>query len=121
MKRIILFSALVGFFLFAGDKLCAQGTDSPFGADGKIPRPMLKEPTREVVEITGGTGIRFRWNPRGISRGFIFAIYEGLEMYDENLIYKKKLSGAKREIFIEKEKFKSGLSYTWSIRQKNNR
>lgn len=120
MRKRVLLIFLAGVSVLLPGYLWGQGADSPFGASQEAMRPELIWPTTEVVDIKNESGIEFRWKPRGRSRGFIFAIYEGFEMYDENLLCKERLSAGKNKIFLEKGRFANGRTYTWTIRQKND-
>lgn len=122
MKKIPLIIILIlSFILLNGIGLYAQ---APTRTGGGVvtPRVRLISPTSEVINIKDKGGILFKWSPHQIPSGgrrkFRFQLYEGYDMYEMNLIFKKELDPSTFEIFIEKDKFKDGAAYTWSIRQR---
>ncbi len=104
------------------DPACGQSTRRTSGSSVHTPSPRLIAPTSEVVDIRGKDGILFKWSsheiPSGGRRKYRFQLYEGYDMYEKNLIFKKEFPPDIFEIFIEKDKFKDGEAYTWSVCQR---
>lgn len=124
MRKVCLLLILISSFIFLNglDSLQAQDRTATIGSHMQVPRPRLIRPTSEVINIEDEEGILFKWSsqqiPSGGRRKFRFQLYEGYDMYEKNLIFKKELDPFTFEIFIEKDKFKNGQAYTWSIRQR---
>ena len=124
MKKIFLILVLaLTFISLASVELHAQSRRS-FGSAGVVPMPRLISPTSEVVNRKDKDGILFKWSsqqmPTGGRRKFRFQLYEGYDMYEQGLIFKKEIDPHVFEIFIERDKFEDGKAYTWSLRQRGS-
>jgi len=122
MKKIFLILVLaLTFISLVSVELYAQSRRS-FGSAGHVPMPRLISPTSEVVNIKDKDGILFKWSsqqmPTGGRRKFRFQLYEGYDMYEQSLIFKKEIDPHIFEIFIKRDNFEDGKAYTWSLRQR---
>lgn len=117
---------IIALFLLAGGAgiSYAQSRSVTTGSPVFVPIPRLITPTSEIVDISAEEGILFKWDPKQIPTGgrrnYRFQLYEGYDTYADNLIFKKELDAHTFEIFIEKDKFKDGGVYTWSVRQRGH-
>lgn len=125
MKKmtIALLFAVVFIFLAIMDYTYAQSSRT-CGSPVWVPIPRLIKPTSEVINIKDKDGILFKWSsketPSGGRRGYRFQLYEGYDMYEKGLIFKKELDPHTFEIFVSGDKFKNKEVYTWSIRQRGH-
>lgn len=125
IKKISVGILLTFFVLLYATDSCllhAQVQSSRAGYSSNAPQPRLIRPTSEIVNIQDKKGILFKWSsqqiPSGGRRKYRFQLYEGYNMYKQNLIFKEELDPQTFEIFIEKDMFKNNTTYTWSIRQR---
>lgn len=119
--RLYIFITILTFIFLSAGLPYAQERGTT-GSSVHVPRPRLIKPASEVVDISDEKGILFKWSlheaPSGGRKKYRFQLYEGYERYEQNLIFKAELEWDTSEIFIEKDKFKNGSVYTWSLRQR---
>ncbi|MCX5678850.1 MAG: hypothetical protein NTY76_07065 [Candidatus Omnitrophica bacterium] len=92
------------------------------GHDGDFtPEPTLISPTTEKVDLTGKTGLEFKWSSHEARRGFRkyydFRLYKGYDMLEKSLLMKKEVDPNTYEFSVKSDTFSDGEVYTWSLRQ----
>jgi hypothetical protein len=100
--------------------LAIQATPVSFsfeaGGYNDVPQPRLRYPIYDSVILTKGQPLEFQWwNDVRQTRGFIFKIYKGYNMYAANLVRKNELSADVSSIKIDSGLFVEGQVYTWSL------
>lgn len=83
------------------------------------PEPRLLYPISDKVDLKGKDTLEFRWQISTIidKDYYDFRLYKGYEMYEKNLILKKKLDPDIYSFTIDSSQFEDGQVYTWSLRQ----
>ena len=86
-----------------------------------VPAPRLILPASDKVVVEKGQPVVFKWSPHEAmfagGRYYDFRLYEGYNMVQSSLIFKKRLPGNVRQYHMEGKFFKDGQVYTWSLRQ----
>jgi len=86
-----------------------------------VPVPRLLYPASDEVVIEEGKPLVFKWSPHeklsASGRYYDFRLYDGYDMVQSNLIFKKRLDGDVSQYHMESGMFKEGRVYTWSLRQ----
>jgi hypothetical protein len=97
-----------------------RNTADPNVPPSRVPEPILLEPVRPVVDISGKQFVAFRWesreNPCRIWY-YVFRLYKGYEAAAVRQIYAKEVSVSAAGVAISRDYFKDGESYTWSVVQ----
>ena len=115
MKRVIIAMGL----LICQINFCSAGvvgfvTNS--GVYNNVPEPRLRYPIYDTVILTKDQPLEFKWwNEFTDTSGFILKIYEGFNMYADNLRLKKDLSAQASSFSVESGMFQDGQVYTWSL------
>ena len=120
-KKVMLYSVIsVVLVMFLSNVACASYIGFPSRRAGYVPKPRLISPVSTNVDLKEKDGIEFVWSPHeSLPRSrkyYDFRLYNGYNMVESNLILKKRLPGNQRKIFVSKDKFKNGDTYTWSLR-----
>lgn len=80
------------------------------------PEPRLKYPVSDTVILPVNRPLEFRWwNDFEQTRGYIFKLYKGYNMFAANLILREELPPDASSIEIKPELFDDGQVYTWSL------
>lgn len=118
---IVMMSFILSDLFNMGAHAARGGRISRFAGDEFVPEPRLIAPVTETVDLTGKASLEFKWSPHegsAIDRDYYdFRLYEGYDMLESSLVFKKKVSPREFSITIPSETFKDGQSYTWSLRQ----
>lgn len=120
MKKMLpaIFMAMLGLLL-ASESFAGHMGLRYF--DDFVPQPVLLEPTRETVDLTGREWLDFKWSPHEQARGFRdyydFRLYKGYDMLESTLIMKQKVDPTSNGIRLPASMFEAGQVYTWSLRQ----
>lgn len=85
-----------------------------------VPEPTLISPSDEIVDLRGKDYLEFRWSPHETAPLFKrfndFRLYEGYDMIQSTLIYKKEICPRDSAVKIDSGVFKNGRIYSWSLR-----
>jgi len=92
------------------------------GAFVTPPRVAYIQPKNQsTVDLTGKTGIIFRWNKVPMAAGGVhayrFKIYKG---FGYEVVVSKKLDRGVFEIEIPAAAFENGVAYTWKVQQRDD-
>jgi hypothetical protein len=80
------------------------------------PEPRLRNPIYDAVILNSTQPLEFSWwNDVTGTRGMIFKIYKGYNMYEDNLIHKEDLPDSLSSVKIDSALFEDGEIYTWSL------
>jgi len=80
------------------------------------PAPRLKYPINDTIILPANQPLEFSWwNDFEQTRGYIFKIYKGYNMFASGLIFSKELPADASSIKINPELFTAGQVYTWSL------
>ncbi|MDD5495672.1 MAG: hypothetical protein PHP46_01065 [Candidatus Omnitrophica bacterium] len=86
-----------------------------------IPEPRLIQPTTELVDLSGKSQLKFEWSPhegdRSKRKYYDFRLYQGEQMLEAGLVFKKRVDPDTAVISLDAGLFKDGQAYTWSLRQ----
>jgi len=121
MRKIALFTMILilclSDFSFAATVSFSYGMNSY--RDPIAPR--LRYPINETVILAGDSPLEFSWwNDLMNTRGFILKVYKGYNMYGANLILKEELSQGASSYIGQRDLFKDGQVYTWSLVRVSN-
>lgn len=115
MKKIIILMALMLSF----STICFAGAISfslDSGPYNSPPEPRLRSPIYETVTINKDQPLEFSWWDDWIdTRGYILRIYQGYNMYADNLILKENLPAVTASFRVKADLFAAGKVYTWSL------
>ncbi|MDD5477100.1 MAG: hypothetical protein PHG87_02670 [Candidatus Omnitrophica bacterium] len=86
------------------------------GFNNSPPAPRLRYPINDTVILSLNQALEFSWwNDFTQTRGYIFKLYKGYNMFAANLIFKEELPSEASLIKIKPELFNAGQVYTWSL------
>ncbi len=112
MKRALVLMCLLAF--------AAAPAEATQRRMGELPAPRLLEPSDRAK--LGKDGILFRWTNEGGDRNFYdFRLYKGTRTVESGLILKEQLPRGHAWIKVPAEKFESGGTYSWSVKQVGSR
>ena len=117
MKKAIIFVTIILLATYAYAQISVSGQ---YGRSTDVPRPRLLSPTTTEVNLSGERGLEFKWSPHeGLKFGrkyYDFRLYEGYDMVQDTLVFKKRVPGNEHNIFLGPDMFLQGKVYTWSLR-----
>lgn len=115
-KKLFVISLGI-FFLFTAKSFCGDLSFSyNTGYFDQVPEPRLRYPINDTAILAGNGPLIFKWwNDYSDVRSFIFRIYKGYNMYENNLILRKELPADASSVEIESGLFSDGQVYTWSL------
>ena len=115
MKKVFILMVLMLTFnaaCFAG----VVGFSLNNGLNNNPPEPRLRYPIYDTVVISGDQPLEFTWwNDLADTRGFVFKIYKGYNMYADNLLLKEELPADAASTKVQANLFEAGKVYTWSV------
>ena len=112
MKRALILIVLL--------VLAAAPTEANQRRMGELPAPRLVEPSDRAK--LDKDGVLFRWTNEGGDRNFYdFRLYKGPQTVESSLILKEQLPRGHAWIKVPAEKFESGGTYSWSVKQVGSR
>lgn len=80
------------------------------------PVPRLRYPINDTVILPLNQALEFSWwDDFEQTRGYIFKLYRGYNIFAANLIFKEELPSEASSIKIKPELFNTGQVYTWSL------
>jgi len=86
------------------------------GLQNSPPAPRLRYPINDTVILLVNQPLEFSWwNDFTQTRGYIFKLYKGYNLFAANLIFKEELPSEAFSIKIKPELFNAGQVYTWSL------
>ena len=122
MRKIMLLAA-AAVILSSAVSYGRMAGGSIGSLEGNVPRPRLIHPVGESVELEGKKAVKFRWGlHRGVGLGggrryFEFRLYEGYDLAEQGLVFKRDLYGDRGSLKVDAGLFEAGRTYTWSLRQ----
>lgn len=114
--RVLLIIFLLVIFPVLSTQAGSISFSLESGGYNDIPQPRLRSPIYDSVILTQNQPMEFKWwNDVAQTRGFIFKIYKGYNMYAANLMQKEELSSDTSLIQLDSNLFADGQVYTWSL------
>ena len=112
MKPLKLFSlTLIGFLALSSASFAGTRRN------GEMPAPRLLAPG-DIADLSGKSALEFRWGTEsgGSFDHYDFRLYRGPQTYEKDLILKKDIPPGRWSESIDASQFKSGETYSWSLR-----
>ncbi len=83
----------------------------------EMPAPRLLAPD-DIAEFNGKKELEFRWGNEsgGNFDHYDFRLYRGTQTYEKNLILQKDVPPGQTSLVLDASNFKSGETYSWSLR-----